>query len=153
MTRQFFLANAVLLALSFSFWANASEMEIIAKGTKPVTGIEAPKASQNRRLYYFWATWCESCVEKLVKTLPEIKKNNPNWEILTISMDDETDRIEHFQKKYKVTLPILQDQSGQVRDQLKISAVPSWMIFKKSSDDTWQLENRGTGGTLPSFPQ
>ena len=89
----------------------------------------APKA--NKKLVYFWATWCTVCGEKLTHTLPEIATSHKDLAVVTVSLDDEENRAQHYAEKYKIKLPVLYDRSGKLRQELGINAVPYWMTFRK----------------------
>lgn len=93
-----------------------------------------PISSQaNIKLVYFWATWCTNCHEKLIKTLPELRKVHQDIEVTTVSLDSERDRVEHYLKKQQIEIPVLFDPIGKLSEELNISAVPYWIVYKKDS--------------------
>lgn len=61
-------------------------------------------------MVHFWATWCPPCVEEL----PTIDKLNrtiadKDFQLLAVSVDDETSEVAAFLKKHGLNLPVLLD--------------------------------------------
>lgn len=99
--------------------------------------LENPSA--DKRLFYFWATWCSTCEEKLKKVLPQLQKKHTNISLVTINLDNELERTQYFVKKNQISLPVFFDPNDQVRKTLKISAVPFWALYKKAVSGNWEL--------------
>lgn len=66
-------------------------------------------------LVNFWATWCPPCVEEMpsLQKLQEVL-GDKGLHVLAISVDDNLEDVEKFQKDLQVTLPILLDPGAKV---------------------------------------
>jgi thiol-disulfide isomerase/thioredoxin len=89
----------------------------------------------NKKLVYFWASWCPSCGEKLAHVLPDFAKKHTDVAIQTVNLDEEEERATHAVKKQGIKLPVFYDRTGKLKEELNISAVPHWMTFKRDSKD------------------
>ncbi len=105
-------------------------------------GVAQQAAQTDKKLIYFWATWCTNCSEKLITALPKFQEAHKNVSITTVSLDTERDRVEHYVKKQKVTVPVLFDPQGTLSKEMDISAVPYWIVYKKVADQ-WEKVDSG----------
>ena len=73
----------------------------------------------------FWTTWCPACrvempsMEKLYK---EFK--NSDFVILAVDMQEDSDTVGKFKKKYQLSFPILLDKDGAVASYYAVNAIP-----------------------------
>lgn len=78
------------------------------------------------KLLHFWAAWCIPCR----KEMPEVvqwQKENPQIDVLALSLDQKIAQTKYFLKKYKIDMPALllnEDDS----DALGVPVVP-YTIF------------------------
>jgi len=77
-------------------------------------------------LVNFWASWCRPCVEE-IPSLHRLrdKINNPNFEIVTVNVGEDRDRIDKFLARVPVELPLLLDNEGIVSAAWKVYVYPS----------------------------
>jgi peroxiredoxin len=101
------------------------------QGTYVDAGVEAPGFSLPRLpdgapvslaglrgrvvLLNFWATWCKPCEDEL----PSMQRlhgalASSGFELLAISVDDPSDPVGAFQRRYGLTFPILLDPRREV---------------------------------------
>lgn len=84
-------------------------------------------------LVNFWATWCEPCeqempaMERLYQALPRDR-----FELVAISIDDETGKIDEFVERYSLTFPILLDTGKQVATRYQTMGVPESLLVDGS---------------------
>ncbi len=94
-------------------------------GTQPILD-----AKKNKRLVYFWATWCPDCKEKIGKDLVELGKNS-QIEVLAVSTDKDVERVRHYVTKEKVLITTFRDPDKILTKQLKVFSVPTWAVLQK----------------------
>jgi len=78
------------------------------------------------KLLHFWAAWCIPCR----KEMPEVvqwQKNNPQIDVLALSLDQKIAQTKYFLKKYKIDMPafLLNEDDS---DALGVPVVP-YTIF------------------------
>lgn len=137
------------LILGFSLWISPemkslnSEFKIISFEEFETMTLEP---SSKLRVYNFWATWCAPCVKEM-PYFDRAAANNPNLELIFISMDDgrNPDRVTNFIQKRKVKAPVfLLDDVDFNKWIDKID--PSWSgaipatLFIKSSGERYFYE-------------
>jgi len=61
-------------------------------------------------LVNFWATWCKPCEDEMpaMQRLYE-ELSGPSFELVAISVDEETEAVERFRERLGLTFPILLD--------------------------------------------
>jgi peroxiredoxin len=82
----------------------------------------------------YWASWCGPCKVEL----PELKrfyekyhKDDSEFEILAISIDDDRESAESFANKAKIPFPILLDLNHEAADAYSVEAIPAMFIVDK----------------------
>ena len=82
----------------------------------------------------YWASWCGPCKVEL----PELKrfyekyhKDDSEFEILAISIDDDRESAESFANKAKLPFPILLDLNHEAADAYSVEAIPAMFIVDK----------------------
>lgn len=127
-----------LLFFSVNLFANnlPSNLEL-----KKMDG-EKLELSGDKKLVYFWATWCKSCLPKLQKTLPEMNKNQ--MPVVTINMDDQIKRAKRYTSKKGIELPVYRDSAGILEKELKITSLPHWAVIEKN-ESGWTLISHEIG--------
>jgi len=82
----------------------------------------------------YWASWCGPCRVEL----PELKrfyekyhKEDSDFEILAVSIDDDRESAESFAVKAKLPFPVLLDLSHTVADAYSVEAIPTMFIVQK----------------------
>ncbi len=77
-------------------------------------------------LINFWATWCKPCVAE-IPSLHRLRARieDPAFEIVTVNVGEERDRIASFLERVPVELPLLLDIDSKVAKEWKIYVYPS----------------------------
>jgi thiol-disulfide isomerase/thioredoxin len=77
-------------------------------------------------LINFWASWCKPCVEE-IPSLHRLRDRieDPGFEIVTVNVGEERDRIAKFLERVPVELPLLLDLDSKVAKDWKIYVYPS----------------------------
>ena len=77
-------------------------------------------------LINFWASWCKPCVEE-IPSLHRLRDRiqDPEFEIVTVNVGEERDRIAKFLQRVPVRLPLLLDIDRQAAKDWKIYVYPS----------------------------
>jgi thiol-disulfide isomerase/thioredoxin len=82
-----------------------------------------------------WATWCGPCVKEMPK-IPGLRKQNPNIEFYSISIDKSADKMKTFVDKHKYDWPIVfggdQETNKDLWAYLNIVAIPKYYTVDRS---------------------
>ncbi|MEZ4750899.1 MAG: TlpA disulfide reductase family protein [Bdellovibrionota bacterium] len=85
--------------------------------------------TEGRVLVVFWATWCDSCREKLTGFLPHLDAR-PGLSVITVSTDTEAERARSFVDRNSIRLPVYRDPDGTLTASLKVQSVPHWAVYR-----------------------
>jgi thiol-disulfide isomerase/thioredoxin len=83
----------------------------------------------------FWASWCKPCREANKTDLPELYKNfrnDPNKQLISVSIDGNRDKWRHAIDADKVTWPQYVDESRAFANLLSVSAVPLYLVLDEN---------------------
>ena len=77
-------------------------------------------------LINFWASWCKPCVKE-IPSLHRLRENvgNQDFEIVTVNVGENRDRIAQFLERVPIELPLLLDLDGAAAKEWKIYVYPS----------------------------
>jgi cytochrome c biogenesis protein CcmG, thiol:disulfide interchange protein DsbE len=132
-----------MLATSPAFCA-ALEKGNPAPSLLATVSSEQSKALQGKVLYIdFWASWCPPCKESL-PWIAELKNkvNNPNFEVITINVDEHKDDALKMVKDLGITsLKVFYDAEGKLAESFGVSTMPSSFIVDEKG--TIQAHFRG----------
>ena len=133
--------------LIFLFFRLAPALALPTDGLTDLDGKGLTFAhSKNTELVVFWATWCPTCKEKLTTFLPKLNAES-KVAVVTINTDSDLDRVKHYLKKEKISLPVFVDSQRKLRKELKAFSVPHWAVYKrKDKESPWALVD-----TAPAF--
>lgn len=83
----------------------------------------------------FWATWCPPCRASIpkVEALYEEYKDNEDFVILGINMQEDKDTIMKFMDKQEISYPVLLGDKKVIAT-FKISAIPQFFIIDKKGE-------------------
>ena len=104
-------------------------------GTLQGNPIELHRTATENKLVLvnFWATWCGPCrLEMPVFEKIYLEKRKEGFEILAISVKEESKVVKAYLDKKPVSFPVLLDPEGTVADQYGIRAFPT--TFQVNSD-------------------
>lgn len=80
-----------------------------------------------------WATWCPPCRDEM----PSMQRlyehfQGRDFEMLTISIDEDPSKVEPFMKELGLTFPVAFDPQQQVASQYGITGVPETYLIDKN---------------------
>ena len=129
------LKIVVLLFISFNLYALSFNHDLEEMNGKNFDW----RQGSNKKLLFFWATWCSECKDKLKNDLVKID-DMEDVDVYTINIDKNVKRAKYFIKKKNLSLKVLRDSKRNIQDSLKIVSVPHWVLIEKVNDD-WVVQN------------
>lgn len=91
------------------------------------------KASADLILLDFWASWCEPCKEGFAYYEEKIKaQKNKKIVLISVNLDDSTDKAEAFLKSYPQDNVIVWDEKKKFMSMLDFDAIPMMIILDKN---------------------
>ncbi|MDN3616516.1 protein disulfide oxidoreductase [Vibrio gallaecicus] len=92
-------------------------------------------------IVYFWATWCGAC--KFVS--PTINWFANDHQVVTVALSSgEDERVRRFLSAKEYDFPVLNDATGNLNRDWKISVTPTIVIIKDG-----EIKHTSTGVTTP----
>lgn len=119
------------LSWSYSGYDQAQEL----KTTKSITDFKKAKY----QIVYFWASWCPDCKEKLRLDLS--KYQTAETDFVTLSIEDNKNKVVKFSDKENVKYPVFYDPNRQLQKDLKIFTVPTVVLVQIVDGKPVVLEN------------
>jgi thiol-disulfide isomerase/thioredoxin len=100
---------------------NGAAIELPARGH--VTVIE------------LWATWCDACK----RAMPDVERvwRNGSARVVGVATDDNPGRVVNTLKNEDVTYPNVIDADGEVRGWLRVSELPTIVVFDREGRVRW----------------
>ncbi len=114
--------------------SNLSENILLKKSInlKTAQSLSNEKKS-SYQVFYFWATWCPDCKEKLKKDLHQYQ--NDVTDFSTFSIEKDKDRITAFIEKNKIAYPVYFDTDKELQKQLKVFSVPTVVLAQITQNE------------------
>jgi len=83
---------------------------------------------------YFWASWCDTCIDETDELLEayEYFESNPEVVFIPIAYNDVASNSLGFIERYHITFPNAPDLAGQISAELGVTGVPETYIFSQS---------------------
>ena len=81
----------------------------------------------------FWASWCGPCraeLPQLREFYKEYHKDDSNFEVLAISIDEEKSDAEQYATSEKLPFPVLLDPRSKVAEAYSVEAIPTLFVIK-----------------------
>jgi thiol-disulfide isomerase/thioredoxin len=73
----------------------------------------------------FWTTWCPACLVEMPSMEKLYRKFKDNdFVILAVDMQEDSETVKKFKKKFKLSFPILLDTDGIVASYYGVNAIP-----------------------------
>lgn len=85
--------------------------------------ITLAKSTGKPMLINLWVSWCTPCINEL-PLLNEAQQFSSGVEIIAINMGETALKIEPFQSRYDLTMPILLDPQLQMKQLFNVSGYP-----------------------------
>jgi thiol-disulfide isomerase/thioredoxin len=104
------------------------------------------------RLYYLWASWCPDCRQKLRAEIPNLSEKYKDFSVITVNMDRREEKATHFIDDEGLKLPVVRDEDKIFAKKLKLFAIPSWVVMKKSGDN-WEIVDKQSGSEMEKIEQ
>lgn len=82
-------------------------------------------------LINFWATWCPPCRREM----PDIVKaatTHPQLVVLAVNVQEEQALVQDFADAFQMTIPVVRDAEGNVRDIYEIRGMPTSVFIDKN---------------------
>ena len=84
-------------------------------------------------LLNFWATWCKPCEDEMPAMDRLYRALQPEgFEMLAVSVDEETALVERFQERLGVSFPILLDPAQDVSRRYQTTGFPESLLIDKN---------------------
>jgi peroxiredoxin len=108
--------------------APAPRFELPVLGGGPSLSIESLRGKVV--LLNFWATWCKPCEDEMPAMQRLYRELAPEgFELLAISVDEQSDAVARFQQRLGLSFPVLLDPKRRVADTYQSYKFPeSWLI-------------------------
>jgi peroxiredoxin len=88
----------------------------------------------------YWASWCGPCrieLQQLRDFYNRYHKNDANFEILAISIDEDKDDAEKYVASEKLSFPVLLDSHAKTADAYDVEAIPTMFVIDKAGKVTY----------------
>lgn len=82
----------------------------------------------------FWATWCPPCREEMpsMEALYQKYKENKEFVMLLVSIDENIDTVREFMKKNNYSMPVYHDPDKDAGSAYGITGVPETFLIDKN---------------------
>jgi|SRR5208282_349455 len=144
---------AVLAAVTIllTWRAGVLETTLQRQGEQPaLVGSQAPDFSalaldgrtvslgdfrgQKKVVVAFWASWCGPCrmeMPSLVKFYKENHNDSSDFELLAVSIDEDTKAAEGFAAVQKLMFPVLLDPTQKMASAYDVQGIPTMFVIDK----------------------
>lgn len=82
-------------------------------------------------LINFWATWCSPCREEMPELLAAAHAN-PELVLLAVNVQEELARLEPFAVELGMSVPVLQDPTGDLRTRYGVRGLPTTIFIDRT---------------------
>lgn len=92
---------------------------------------------KNTVIVSYWASWCGPCrleLPELSDFYRKYHKDDSDFEILAVSVDENPSAADDFANQEKLPFPVLYDPDNKAADAYSIEAIPTLFVVDKSGD-------------------
>jgi cytochrome c biogenesis protein CcmG/thiol:disulfide interchange protein DsbE len=115
-----------------STMVNKKAGEFSLQGLDGQTVALADYRGKKKVVLSFWASWCGPCrleLPELAAFYKKYHKEDSNFEILAISIDDDRTDAEAYASKAKLPFPVLWDPADKAADAFSVQAIPTMFVI------------------------
>lgn len=105
-----------------------------------ITGESVTRASQVQLeafsgkivLLNFWASWCAPCLIEL-ESLQQLHSSyqDKGFIVVAVALDDTVSAVNKVMQEYKLTFPVLLDNSGRIKMRYQITGFPETLLLDR----------------------
>ncbi len=127
--------NDQLKQLGFS--TSENEIKSIDFELSNLEGVKEKLSDYKGKVVFlnFWATWCPPCrgeMPSMENAYKELKDDG--FVILAVDLRDEISEVKNFVNEYKLSFPILRDETGMVGGTYNASSIPTTYIIDRNGN-------------------
>lgn len=138
---MFSIARYLIGIISLCGFCSLAQAEIDAGDNQPMPELRWLDGAGNQqrlsemtdkpKLLHFWAAWCIPCRKEMPEVV-EWQKQNPQIDVLALSLDRKIAQTKYFLKKYKIDMPalLLNEDDG---DALGVPVVPYTILVSRDN--------------------
>ena len=148
------LNKKILIALLFitgsSAFAEVNTLdESLLRGLKSTEGTAFAPNGENKKLVYFWATWCPSCRQKFQNGDLAKLDQAAGVELVAVNTDKEVERAKNFLAKAKPSFKVVRDETKALTNALGAKVAPYWAVLERDAKaKTWKVVAAEEGADL-----
>lgn len=101
-------------------------------------------------LVNFWATWCGPCRLEMPEIVAEANRNE-DLVVLAVNVQEELERLSPFAEDFQMTLPVLRDEDGDLRDRYGVRGMPTTVFIDREGIVTRAWTGLLTPSALQEF--
>lgn len=81
-------------------------------------------------LINFWATWCPPCRREM-PDIVQAATTHPQLVVLAVNVQEEQALVQAFAETFQMTIPVVRDAKGDVRDAYGVRGMPTSVFIDK----------------------